>query len=95
MAGSSGLLRRRGYGYTSLRQDLALTGKTFESVMGRKVVGFAIGFLLALIAVVAVTVFGGVSLPAGSPVIIGFAGRGRVFRAAGSGRPGGGREAAP
>lgn len=69
----SALLRRRGYGYTSLRQDLALTGKTFESVMGRKVVGFAIGFLLALVAVVAVTVFGGVSLPPGSPVIIGFA----------------------
>jgi len=69
----SALLRRRGYAYTSLRQDLALTGKTFEAVMGRKVVGFAAGFVLALIAVVAATVFGGVSLPAGSPVIIGFA----------------------
>jgi len=69
----SALLRRRGYAYTSLRQDLALTGKTFESVMGRKVVGFAAGFVLALIGVVAVTVFGGVDLPAGSPVIIGFA----------------------
>jgi len=67
------LLRRRGYAYTSLRQDLALTGKTFESVMGRKVVGFAAGFLLALIGVVAATVVGGVSLPAGSPVILGFA----------------------
>ncbi len=69
----SALLRRRGYAYTSLRQDLALTGRTFESVMGRKVVGFAVGLVLALIGVVAVTVFGGVSLPAGSPVIIGFA----------------------
>ena len=69
----STLLRRRGYAYTSLRQDLALTGKTFESVMGRKVVGFAVGFVLALIGVVAVTVVGGVQLPAGSPVIIGFA----------------------
>jgi len=69
----SALLRRRGYAYTCLRQDLALTGKSFESVMGRKVVGFAAGFLLALIGVVAVTVFGGVHLPAGSPVILGFA----------------------
>lgn len=69
----SALLRRRGYAYTSLRQDLALTGKTFDSVMGRKVVGFAAGFVLALIGVVAITVFGGVALPAGSPVIIGFA----------------------
>jgi tight adherence protein C len=67
------VLRRRGYAYTSLRQDLALTGKTFESVMGRKVVGFAAGFLLALIGVVAVTVAGGVHLPAGSPVVLGFA----------------------
>lgn len=67
------VLRRRGYAYTSLRQDLALTGKSFESVMGRKVVGFAVGFLLALIGVVAVTVVGGVSLPVGSAVILGFA----------------------
>lgn len=69
----SAVLRRRGYAYTSLRQDLALTGKSFESVMGRKVVGFAVGLLLALIGVVAVTVVGGVSLPVGSPVILGFA----------------------
>lgn len=67
------LLTRRGYAYTSLRQDLALTGKTFEAFMGRKVVGFAIGFVLALVAVVAVTLVGGVALPPGTPVIAAFA----------------------
>lgn len=74
------LMTKRGYSYTSLRQDLALTGKTFEATMGRKVVGFAVGFLLALVAVVAVTVFGGVHLPPGAQVIAAFgAGTGFFF----------------
>jgi tight adherence protein C len=66
------LLTKRGYSYTSLRQDLALTGKTVEAVMGRKVVGFAIGFVLAVAAVVAVTVVGGVTVPPGIPVVAAF-----------------------
>ena len=74
----TGLMVKRGVAYTSLRQDLALTGKTFEQTMGRKVVGFAIGFVLALVTLVGVTVIGGLSLPVGTPVIAAF-GIGIVF----------------
>ncbi len=63
-------LHRRGVAYTSLRQDLALTGKSFESAMGRKVLAFAAGFLLSLTLVVALTLAGLVSFPPGSPLLL-------------------------
>jgi Flp pilus assembly protein TadB len=62
-------LQRRGIRYTSLRQDLALTGRTFESVIGRKLLAFVAGFLL-----VAGTALGlqlvGISVPVGSPALL-------------------------
>jgi tight adherence protein C len=43
------VLARRGVRYTSLRQDLALTGQSFDAAMGRKA-GLAVaGFLLGLL----------------------------------------------
>lgn len=71
-------LEARGFGFTRLRQDLALTGKTFPATMARKVVLFVLGFLLSLAVTVAVVFTGAVSLPPGSPILIGLAG-GAVF----------------
>lgn len=62
-------LARRGIAYTSLRQDLALNGQSFDATMGRKVVVGILGFLIGLI----ITVFLGVAglqLPIGVPVIV-------------------------
>jgi tight adherence protein C len=73
------LLTRRGIGYPSLRQDLALTGKTFEETMGRKVVAFVAGFLLTLSSMVALVFAGAVSLPAGSPAVLAVAGGALFF----------------
>ena len=36
-------LQSRGFGFRSLRQDLALAGKTFQATMARKVVLFVFG----------------------------------------------------
>jgi Flp pilus assembly protein TadB len=63
-------LARRGFAYTTLRQDLALTGRTFESALGRKVLAFVAGFLLVAATAVAVQVAAGLSLPTGSPVVL-------------------------
>jgi hypothetical protein len=43
-------LGRRGIGYTGLRHDLALTGQSFEAVMGRKVIASVAGFLGGLVS---------------------------------------------
>jgi tight adherence protein C len=62
-------LARRGIAYTSLRQDLALNGQSFDATMGRKVVVAVGGFLIGLI----ITVFLGVAglpLPIGVPVVV-------------------------
>lgn len=71
-------LESRGFGFRSLRQDLALTGKTFQATMARKFVLFVLGFLLALAVAVGVVFTGLVSLPPGSPILLGLAG-GAVF----------------
>jgi len=71
-------LESRGFAFRSLRQDLALTGRTFQATMARKVVLFVVGFLLALAATVGVVFTGLISLPAGSPILLGLAG-GAVF----------------
>ena len=65
-----GQLSRRGYAYTSLRQDLALTGRDLEAVMGRKVVSAVAGFLLALVLLVGLQLAAGIALPLGSPLAI-------------------------
>jgi Flp pilus assembly protein TadB len=56
-------LERRGIAYTSLRQDVALTGQTLESVLGRKVAAFLAGFLLVTVTTAAVRVTSGLALP--------------------------------
>ncbi|MDQ2836236.1 MAG: type II secretion system protein [Actinomycetota bacterium] len=56
--------------YTSLRQDLALTGKTFEAVMGAKVVAAVGGFLIALMLMVGLQLTVGLPLPAGTPLVL-------------------------
>lgn len=63
-------LTRRGVAYTTLRQDLVLTGRTFEQVMGRKVLFAAAGFLTALLVLVAAQITAGVGLPVGVPLIV-------------------------
>ena len=66
----SGWFTRRGVECTSLRQDLALTGQSFEAVIGRKVVLFVFGFLGALTVLTVVTRSGVVVLPAGLPLLL-------------------------
>jgi tight adherence protein C len=62
-------LGRRGIRYTSLRQDVALNGQSFEATMGRKVVVGVAGLLIGLMIVVALGV-AGVHLPVGVPVVV-------------------------
>jgi tight adherence protein C len=56
-------LRRRGVRYTTLRQDLTLTGQSFDAVMGRKAALATGGFLLAFVVLGAAASLG-LSLPA-------------------------------
>lgn len=65
-----GELARRGIAYTSLRQDLALNGQSFEATMGRKVVVGVVGLLLGLVIAVSVGA-AGLHLPVGVPVVVG------------------------
>jgi tight adherence protein C len=63
-------MRRRGFGYTGLRQDLTLTGGTFDAVLGRKLLGFTAGFLVVVVAVVGLQTGAGIVLPLGSPLLL-------------------------
>jgi tight adherence protein C len=63
-------LFQRGITYTTLRQDLALTGRSYEMTMGRKVLAFAAGFVLTLLTAVGVQAAAGFALPAGSAVVV-------------------------
>jgi len=58
----------RGFSHTSLRQDLALTGRDLEDVMGRKVISAVAGLLLALLVMVGLQVTSGLQLPPGAPI---------------------------
>jgi len=62
-------LARRGIGYTSLRQDVALNGQSFDATIGRKVIVAGLGFLIGLITTVFLTV-AGLQLPLGVPVVV-------------------------
>jgi Flp pilus assembly protein TadB len=57
------LLRRRGVRYTTLRQDLTLTGQSFDATMGRKAALAMFGFLVVLVIPAAGAGLG-LSLPA-------------------------------
>ena len=63
-------LARRGIRYAGLRQDLALTGRSLESVLGRKVVAAVGGFLIGLLVVGWVQYGLGATLPTGAPVVV-------------------------
>ena len=63
-------LARRGIRYAGLRQDLALTGRSFDAVMGRKVVAAVGGFLIGLLAVGWMQYGLGAALPTGAPVVV-------------------------
>jgi tight adherence protein C len=66
----SGELARRGIRYASLRHDLALTGQSFETLRGRKVVASVGGFLVGLVALATLQYVAGVGLPTGSPLAV-------------------------
>lgn len=61
-------LNRRGFSYTTLRQDLALTGRDFDQVMGRKVLAAVAGLLLSLAFMVGLQLAVGWSVPFGAPL---------------------------
>jgi Flp pilus assembly protein TadB len=63
-------LQRRGIRYTRLRQDLVLTGQSFDALMGRKVVAAVGGFLLSLLTVAWLQYARGLELPAGAPLAV-------------------------
>ena len=63
-------LAKRGIRYTSLRHDLALTGQSFETLMGRKVVASVGGFLVGLVALATLQYVAGVGLPTGAPLAV-------------------------
>lgn len=63
-------LGRRNVRYTGLRHDLALTGQSFEAVLGRKVIAGVAGFLGALLALSAWQYVAGAGLPTGAPLAV-------------------------
>lgn len=56
-------LAERGVAYTSLRQDLALTGGSMEATLGRKLLAFTAGFVVVAGTAVALRVAAGVATP--------------------------------
>lgn len=69
----AGVLTRRGVAYSSLRQDLALTGRSFEAEVGRKVLAGVAGLLIALAGLVGLQVAVGLTLPPGTPLVLALA----------------------
>jgi Flp pilus assembly protein TadB len=67
-------LSRAGVAYSSLLQDLAITGGTFPAVLGRKLLLAVAGLVGGAAAVVAAGWAVGVSVPAGTPLAAGVAG---------------------
>jgi len=63
-------LTRRGIANTSLRQDLALNGRSYEQAMTRKVLFAGGGLLVALLLLVVVPAAVGAALPAGAPLLV-------------------------
>jgi len=62
-------LLRRDVRYTSLRQDLALTGRSFEQTLGRKVTFAVLGALMALFGAAAISQLG-FGLPTGAAAVL-------------------------
>jgi hypothetical protein len=64
-------LRRRGVRYISLRQDLAMTGQSYDATMGRKAALAVFGFLLGLLLLTATGALG-MSVPAAGWLLMAF-----------------------
>ena len=62
-------LDRRGMEFTTLRQDLALLGRTYEQTLGRKITLALTGLLLAAV-VVGTLAQTGSALPTGFPLVL-------------------------
>lgn len=62
-------LARRGVEFTSLRQDLALLGRTYEQTLGRKIT-LAVAGLVAAALCVGAAAQAGAALPPGLPVVM-------------------------
>ncbi len=63
-------LERRGWSYTSLRQDLALTGRSFEAALGRKAFAGLAGFTLVIATCCGLQLGADWTLPSGSPLVL-------------------------
>ncbi len=61
-------LTRRGFTFTTLRQNLALTGRDRQEAMGRKVLAGVAGLLLSLAAMITVQLTLGLPVPLGAPL---------------------------
>jgi Flp pilus assembly protein TadB len=66
-------LAQRGIAYRSLRQDLALSGRTLETVMPTKVLAFIGGFVLVLAAAATGQETTGLRWPIASPALLALA----------------------
>jgi Flp pilus assembly protein TadB len=65
-------LARHGVRYLSLRQDLALTGQSFDAAIGRKVGLAMLGFLFGLVMVASASSVG-LALPSGAGLLVALA----------------------
>lgn len=63
-------LAKRGIRFTGLRHDLALTGQSLETLLGRKVVASVAGFLLVLLALSGLKYIAGIGLPTFAPLAV-------------------------
>ena len=75
----AGQLTRRGVTQASLRQDLALTGRTYEHAITRKVLFATAGLLTGLLLLVAVPAAVGAHLPVGAPLTVALLLAGALF----------------
>ena len=72
-------LNRRGFTYVTLRQNLALTGRDLDEVMGRKVLAAVAGLLLSLLAMTAFQLALGLPVPLGAPLPLALAAAAAFF----------------
>lgn len=63
-------LAGRGIAYTSLRQDLALTGRTYEQALGRKVTLAGAGLIIGLLGSAVIGWAGDIPIPVGAPFVL-------------------------
>jgi hypothetical protein len=80
VGGQAGRLAARyGISGTTLRQDAALTGRSFDTILGRKVLAAVAGFSAGL-GLLAALQINGASVPIGTPLLGAWAVRGGRLR---------------